>query len=610
MRFSLRWVAIALGWLPILVMADPCRDFYATACGNWSAIHANDPYRSFVGQLDYDYQEELAELLDRGKQDDEPRFLQLLRDFYASCRRPLTKDQVLRVLEKLIALDNVEDEELTVGLTAAFRLEVLVEMERHNMYDIWTQLLTRTDLDWNRNETNREPLSRQKFDLLWQFGEVYHDKELAWHLLSNLEWPIMTNRVEDDDDELPGSLGQPPAFWMLPWPKFKPTYGYLRWLARSLAETTNRFLLIYIYLRLKLVEGPTTSWRIERSECAEQARQILSHPAVWLMEKHHPRLNEEPLLQDVFQELKQRFGQKLRANRNNFSERTQQYLLNKLERMELRLSVLPRNCSTKSLVRRIDRHYEDVYMNATDYFTNLLAGLNHSSLQDDQDYNVSFNIWTMIAEPVPREMTSRNGLYPVQVHRFGSFASPFYMTAENRLLVPLSLLGPPLYSANQADILTYSGLGFVLGHELTHGFDPDGVNFNSRGRTSHLVRRELNRNGRFQRELRCLNRKFGSRRDEKFADANGLELAYSAYFGTAQTDRKRDPLRGSADQKQQFFLNFAQFFCSDEEAREDGDDHGSDRERVNDAVANFEPFREAFDCPTSRNRRRQQCRLF
>ncbi|XP_016982491.1 endothelin-converting enzyme-like 1 isoform X2 [Drosophila rhopaloa] len=498
-------------------------------------------------------------------------------------------------------MPSVDDGELTVGLTAAFRLQVLVEMEGDSMYSIWKQLLTRTDLEWNQNETNRDPLSRQQFDVLWE-GEDHQYKEFFWRELSRLELQIMTFRADDEYLE----SWDVPAFWMLPWPKVKPTYGYIWWLAHLLARTTNRFVLTYIHLRLKLAEGPTASWLIERAECAEQARQILSHPSVWLMEQNHPRLKEEPVLQGIFQELKQRFGQKLRANRNNFSRHTQQFLLSKLERMVLRLSVLPRNCSQRSLQRRIDGHYEGVHMDPDDYFGNLLAGLRHSDSQQDQT-----SIIAMITGLTPRKMASRNSLFPVQVHEFGSFASPFYLTESNMLIVPLSLLGPPLYSPGQPEVLTYSALGFILGHELTHGFGPDLVTFNSQGKVSHTTRRELGRNRRFQQQLDCLDRKFGGRRDEKFSDANGLELAYSAFFDSAQSDRKRDR-SGSAGQKRGFFLNFAQFFCSDVELREDNDDHGSDRKRVNDAVANFEPFQKAFGCQRSgnRNRRRQQCRLY
>lgn len=591
MRFALRWLAI---YYLTLVRSespiDPCQNFYKAACGNWSAIHAEDPYSSLVEQLDYSYHEKLAELLENEEQHDGPRFQQLLRDFYTSCRRPLTKDQVLGFLEKLIEMPSLGEDELTVGLTAAFRPGALLDTSSFDLEKIWQELLFRTE-DWNPNETNTEPLTRQKFDILWAGRLEGADlkKELFWDELSWLESQMMNTSSSEAADGAP-------VFWMLPWPEFRPDY---RRLARLLANKSKRFMLTYIYLRLKLLQGPGESWRIGRAECADHARHILTHPSVWLMERNHPRLKEESVLRDIFQELKHRFGQRLRANRNNFSKHTQQFLLSKLDRMTLRLSVLPRRCSERTLAQRINRHYRDVHLSPSDYFGNLLVGLKHSRMQRDQ-----YNILSMISGPA-----SKNSLFPVQPYQYGTYASPFYLTESNMLIVPLSLLGPPLYTPQQPQILTYSSLGFVLGHELSHGFDPEDVVLNSRGTASSTVRRELRKNRRFQRELNCLKGQFRSRLNEKFADANGLELAYSAYFDTAQTDGKRDrKVRDSTEQKKQFFLNFAQFFCSNADLLEDSADHGSDRRRVNDAVFNFHPFLEAFSCGKSQNQR--QCRLF
>ncbi|KAH8366563.1 hypothetical protein KR084_003758 [Drosophila pseudotakahashii] len=617
MHFELhRSLATLLGFLLLesLVKSDPqqidpCQNFYKAACGNWSTIHAGDPYKNFLDQLDYNYYEKLAALLENEKKDeDEPGFQQLLRDYYTSCRRPVTKDMALSIIERLIYMPTVGYEEVIVGLIAAFRLQSLVDVKSStDMFFLWMLLASRKD-EWNASETNRELMSRQDFDLLWadmpKIKEVRLNKESVWTELSGLENQMQTHWVTDDEDEFVGELATP-AFWMLPWPQGKkPTYGYILWLAHLLANTSHRVLLTYIYLRLNLIPGSTTdSWLIMgRVECAEQCRQFLSHPAVWLIERNHPRLKEESVLQGIFEELKQRFGQKLRANRNNFSRATQQFLLSKLERMTLRLSVLPRKCSDGTLERRINGHYRDVHLNSSDYFGNLLAGLKHSSVQKRR-----VNRMSMISY-----LPSRHSLFPVQAHQFGSYASPFYMVIHNMLIVPLSLLSPPLYTPNQKQVLTYSSLGFILGHELTHGFDPQAVIFNSRGMISSAVRRELKRNQRFQQELSCLDRKFGSRRDEKFADLNGLELAYSAFFDTAQTDGQRDRSGNGGDsplaQKQQFFLNFAEFFCSSADLLEDSEEHGSDRKRVNDAVLNFEPFLEAFGCPSSHNRRK--CRLF
>jgi len=123
--------------------------------------------------------------IDSREQHDGPRFQQLLRDFYTSCRRPLTKDQVLGFLEKLIEMPSLGEDELTVGLTAAFRPGALLDTSSFDLEKIWQELLFRTE-DWNPNETNTEPLTRQKFDILWAGRLEGADlkKELFWDELS------------------------------------------------------------------------------------------------------------------------------------------------------------------------------------------------------------------------------------------------------------------------------------------------------------------------------------------------------------------------------------------------------------------------------------------
>ncbi|XP_032581296.1 uncharacterized protein LOC6612403 [Drosophila sechellia] len=612
MHLKLRLLELFVGFLLVQVksrpQANPCQNFYKVACGNWSSSHATDSYQSFMDQLDYNYQEKLADLLDNEREDDEPHFVQQLRAFYTACRKPLSQDQVLRILEHLIAMDNIQTEQLTVGLTAAFRLKVLPDINDSNTYDIWKQLLSNGE-HWDTHTTNREPLTREIFDKLWANMPKmpFLFKEYYWHEMSELEDKIMSYGIKDDASARGDLVTGIPSFWMMPWPNGNITYENLFEIAHFLDLKTDEFIVVYIYMRLKLVpEGLSKeSWHIDRDQCAEQSRQMLSHPAVWLVEKNHPRLKEEPVLQDIFEELKHRFGQKLLANRNNFTRSTQHFLLGKLKRMRLRLSILPRNCTAQSMVRRIERHYRDVHMNASDYFGNLNIGLNHSRSQRDYP-----ELWAIVFghEWIPSR-TSKSDLYRTQVHGYGTFASAFYIVKQNMLIVPLSLLEPPFYTHGQPAILTYSSLGFILGHELSHGFDSQGMTFSSNGVDNSAVDTELEWNPRFQQKLDCLDRRFSSRRYEKFADASGLELAYSAYFDTAQTDHKR---KRSAEelvaQKQQFFLNFAQYFCSNMELDKEAPTHGSDRKRVNDAVAHFEPFREAFSCGPSP--RRRQCRLY
>jgi len=87
--------------------------------------------------------------------------------------------------------------------------------------------------------------------------------------------------------------------------------------------------------------------------------------------------------------------------------------------------------------------------------------------------------------------------------------------------------------------------------------------------------------------------------DEKFADINGLSLAYEAFNATT-------PLANNT-MRQVFFLNFAQFFCKHDSQSEDSLVHGGNRQRVNDAVANLKAFAVDFSCDWQK---KHVCRLY
>ncbi|XP_043065656.1 endothelin-converting enzyme-like 1 [Drosophila bipectinata] len=611
MSFDLRLLLVILlpGWarpqLPDRVArhmasnVDPCLDFYRYACGKWAAVHAGMGYRSVVGQLDFNYHNDLADVLEQPliSGQEEPGFVRLVRDYYAACRVNQTVVRAMEVLGWIIRKREASRADLTVGVNAAFRLHILLDLHSADMQKVWVDLIVRYDVDWDEKETRREAMTREEFDRLWkQFPAAeLEDKESFWSSVTTLEKELL----DAGQGEAFNILKGPPAYWMFPWPARNPDVWHFKQMVLVLSYCPIQFLLRYIYLRLSLIPSPESiqPWAIERNDCAQQAREFLGHPAVWLMEQHHPRLQEEPVLQGLFGELKQRFGQKLRANRNEFSAKVQAFLLAKLDRMHLRLSVLPQRGDK---VSTIAERYRFIKLNASDHFGNLEHLLTIYGMAAALPYSIS-----------PR-FEMRKWWLPIDRRNYGSFASPFFLPRANMLVVPLSLLASPLYERNQSDLLTYSSLGFILGHELTHGFGFHEVGRSPRGHLHPGVIKELRRNKSFRRAEECVEDRFGPKySEEKLADAMGLELAYSAYFHEAETDRKRNRTGSqSPQQRQLFFLNMAQFFCSDERWWDHSSRHGSDRRRVNDAVKMFPPFLEAFGCPASPRASRKPCRLY
>jgi putative endopeptidase len=149
----------------------------------------------------------------------------------------------------------------------------------------------------------------------------------------------------------------------------------------------------------------------------------------------------------------------------------------------------------------------------------------------------------------------------------------------------------------------------VMGHELTHGFDDQGRQYDGTGSLRDWWSPQVA--AEFNRRAACVADQFGRYQPlpgmsidgqltlgENIADLGGVKLAYDAFNATAEPARAS----GLLDDDQQFFVAFAQVWCTNqrEEATATSlrnDPHSPPRFRVNGTVANLPAFAAAFHCP-------------
>jgi putative endopeptidase len=192
----------------------------------------------------------------------------------------------------------------------------------------------------------------------------------------------------------------------------------------------------------------------------------------------------------------------------------------------------------------------------------------------------------------------------------------YYDSSENNINFPAGILQPPFFSTRVDEAVNYGGIGVVIGHELTHGFDDQGRKFDSDGNFANWW--GPNDGAEFERRADCFADEYSSFvpvKDDKgevhlngkltlgenTADNGGLKLAFMAV--SKQADDKIDQMVDGFTARQRFFIGFAQMWCENvtpQRAREQAltDPHAPGRFRVIGTVQNSAAFSKAFGCKT------------
>lgn len=185
-----------------------------------------------------------------------------------------------------------------------------------------------------------------------------------------------------------------------------------------------------------------------------------------------------------------------------------------------------------------------------------------------------------------------------------------YNPLLNNITFPAGILQPPFYDNHADDAMNFGGIGAVVGHELTHGFDDQGRQFDLDGNLNDWWKPADA--DEFKKRTKCVVDEYGSftavgevkvngelTLGENVADNGGTRVAYMALLKIlAGKDPK--PIDGLTAQ-QRFFLGWANVWCqnrTDEVTRlaAQTDPHSPGKYRVNGTVSNMPEFREAFHC--------------
>ncbi|XP_040475288.1 membrane metallo-endopeptidase-like 1 [Ursus maritimus] len=250
--------------------------------------------------------------------------------------------------------------------------------------------------------------------------------------------------------------------------------------------------------------------------------------------------------------------------------------------------------------KHLDEEYSNLNFSEDQYFENGLQNLKAGAQRSLKKLRekVDQNLWIIGAAVV----------------------NAFYSPNRNQIVFPAGILQPPFFSKEQPQALNFGGIGMVIGHEITHGFDDNGRNFDKNG---NMLDWWSNFSAQhFREQSECMVRQYGnyswdraachpgsctqvngfSTLGENIADNGGVRQAYKAYLKWMAEGGKDQQLPGlELSYDQLFFINYAQVWCGSyrpEFAIQSikTDVHSPLKYRVLGSLQNLAAFADAFHC--------------
>lgn len=190
-------------------------------------------------------------------------------------------------------------------------------------------------------------------------------------------------------------------------------------------------------------------------------------------------------------------------------------------------------------------------------------------------------------------------------------SNAYYSQLRNEIVFPAGILQPPAFDAASTDAVNYGGIGVVIGHEVSHGFDDQGAKFDAEGRLDNWWTPEDYR--QFEARGECVAKQFdgyfiepGIHHNgrlvlgESIGDLAGAKLAWLAYLKSRE-GKGPEPTIDGFTPEQQFFLSWGQWRGDEirpetQRTMVQTDPHPIAKYRVNGPLSNLPAFSSAFSC--------------
>jgi neprilysin len=295
---------------------------------------------------------------------------------------------------------------------------------------------------------------------------------------------------------------------------------------------------------------------------------------------------------EIVTEISEEFEKILKTN-DWMDEETKHEALKKLKAMHSNIAY-PNELLDDS---KLAGYYRGLKLNETNYLQSAMAIDNHG-----------------------KEFICSRFHKPVNKTDWVDLSTSIYVNANyngktNSITIIAAMLQGHFYAAERPDYMNYASIGYVIGHEMTHGFDDLGKLYDAEGNLRDWWHEDTKR--AFNEKKTCIIDQYGSYREESvnmslngvitqgenIADNGGLKLAYRAYVSSKKKTTADPMLPGLPYTPEQlFWISAAQTWCSVERPEVKRlmiltDNHAIGRYRVLGTIANSHEFSKDFKCP-------------